>query len=119
MNHSATPPPTAAPPSAAARRSTLQRQAALSAVLILGIVGALVVIAGLGFETLSSARAYVGGEGLWSKAQKDAVYHLTRYAYTRDPLEYAAFESHLDVHRGDRQARLELLKDRHRLDPGA
>ena len=28
-------------------------------------------------NTLSSLRAYVGGEGLWSKAQKDAVFHLT------------------------------------------
>src|SRR6516164_11337570 len=27
-------------------------------------------------NTLSSLRAYVGGEGLWSKAQKDAVFHL-------------------------------------------
>jgi len=72
---------------------------------------ALVVIGGLGFETLSSARAYVGGDGLWSKAQKDAVYHLTRYAYTGDPAEYAAFEAPLDVYRGDRQARLELLKE--------
>jgi hypothetical protein len=27
-------------------------------------------------NTLSSVRAYVGGEGLWSKAQKDALYQL-------------------------------------------
>ena len=33
-------------------------------------------------NTLSSLRAYVGGEGLWSKAQKDAVYYLNRYADT-------------------------------------
>jgi len=26
---------------------------------------------------LSAVRAYVGGEGLWSKGQKQAVYHLT------------------------------------------
>jgi len=36
-------------------------------------------------EILSAARAYVGGEGLWSKAQKDAVTHLTRYARTQTP----------------------------------
>ncbi len=103
------PTPTAGFPAVIPRRSTLQRQAALSAVLVLGIVAALVVIAALGFETLSSARAYVGGEGLWAKAQKDAVYHLIRYAYTGDPVEFAAFEGQLDVYRGDRQARLELL----------
>ncbi len=32
-------------------------------------------------NTLSSLRAYVGGEGLWSKAQKDAVFHLYKYAF--------------------------------------
>jgi hypothetical protein len=36
-------------------------------------------------EVLSAARAYVAGEGLWSKAQRDAVYSLTLYAQTRDP----------------------------------
>jgi membrane-associated protease RseP (regulator of RpoE activity) len=30
-------------------------------------------------HTLSSVRAFVGAEGLWSKAQKDAVYHLQKY----------------------------------------
>jgi signal transduction histidine kinase/CheY-like chemotaxis protein len=102
-------PPASTAASVAPRRSTLQRQALLSTALVVGIVAALVVIAGLGFETLSSARAYVGGEGLWAKAQKDAVYRLTRYAYTQDPAEYTAFERHLEVYRGDRQARLELL----------
>ncbi len=84
----------------------------MSALLALGIVTALVMVAGLGFDTLSSARAYVGGEGLWSKAQKDAVYHLTRYVYGGDPAEFGAFEGNLTVYRGDRQARLELLSPR-------
>ena len=33
-------------------------------------------------HTLSSLRAFVGAEGLWSKAQKDAVYHLIKYDQT-------------------------------------
>jgi PAS domain S-box-containing protein len=68
----------------------------------------MLLIAYLGFDTLSSARAYVGGEGLWSKAQKDAVYHLTRFAINRDPGEYQAFQTRLAVPLGDRVARLEL-----------
>jgi hypothetical protein len=40
-------------------------------------------------NTLSSVRAYVGGEGLWSKAQKDALYQLLKYARTHDELDYA------------------------------
>lgn len=96
-------PAPASPPS-------FQRQALLSMVLLAGIVASLVLIAAVGFETLSSARAYVGGEGLWSKAQKDAVHYLVRYAQSRDPAEYAAFEGHLSVPLGDHVARLELDK---------
>jgi PAS domain S-box-containing protein len=77
-------------------------------VLLAGIVASLVIIAAVGFDTLSSARAYVGGEALWSKAQKDAVYYLVRYAQSRDSVEYAAFEGHLSVPLGDHVARVEL-----------
>jgi PAS domain S-box-containing protein len=96
---------TGAPPS---RLSAIERQAILSATLVLGSVLALLLVAFLGFDALSSARAYVGGEGQWSKAQKDAVYHLTRYAASRDPNEYDAYRARLQVPLGDRTARLEL-----------
>jgi len=33
-------------------------------------------------NTLSAVRAYVAGEGLWSKAEKDAAYHLEAYGRT-------------------------------------
>jgi diguanylate cyclase (GGDEF)-like protein/PAS domain S-box-containing protein len=56
-------------------------------------------------EILSAARAYVGGEGLWSKAQKDAVTHLTRYARTRDADDYRRFRDALAIPLGDRTAR--------------
>jgi hypothetical protein len=39
-------------------------------------------------NTLSSVRAYVGGEGLWSKAQKDAMFHLYKYGVSRDNEDY-------------------------------
>jgi len=60
-------------------------------------------------HTLSSARALVGAEGLWSKAQKDAVYNLTKYGYTRDEGDYHRYLNFLGVPMGDRRARLELL----------
>ena len=50
----------------------------------------------------------MGGEGFWSKAQKDAVYHLMRYARNSDPAEYASFRKCLTVPLGDREARLQL-----------
>jgi diguanylate cyclase (GGDEF)-like protein/PAS domain S-box-containing protein len=62
-------------------------------------------------EILSAARAYVGGEGLWSKAQKDAVSHLARYARTRDADEYRRFREALAIPLGDRRARLAMQKE--------
>jgi signal transduction histidine kinase len=61
-------------------------------------------------DTLSAARAFVGGEGLWSKAQKDAVISLQSYGATRDEKDYNAFLENLKLPDGDHQARLELLR---------
>jgi hypothetical protein len=46
-------------------------------------------------ETLSAARAYVGGEGLWSKAQKEAVLSLVRYAASHAKEDYQRFQQAL------------------------
>lgn len=61
-------------------------------------------------HTLSSVRAYVGGEGLWSKAQKDALYQLLKYARTHDEADYIKFESFMKVNMGDHKARIELSR---------
>lgn len=64
----------------------------------------------VGMVTLSAMRAYVGGEGHWSKAQKQAVHHLIRYGLLRHPEDYTRFREFLSVPEGDRQAREELEK---------
>src|SRR5579872_2883594 len=61
-------------------------------------------------NTLSSVRAYVGGEGLWSKAQKDGLYQLLKYARTRDEGDYEKFKGFMKVNQGDHKARIELSK---------
>lgn len=61
-------------------------------------------------NTLSSTRAYVGGEGLWSKAEKDAVYSLRKYSSTHNEEDYKAFLQFIRVPMGDRKARLEMEK---------
>jgi signal transduction histidine kinase len=61
-------------------------------------------------STLSSVRAFVGGEGLWSKAQKDAVYHLRKYYRTNSEEEYRQFQEFMKVPLGDHKTRLELMK---------
>jgi len=61
-------------------------------------------------HTLSAVRAYVGGEGLWSKAQKDAVTSLQRYAQSHQEADYNAYREFMNVPLGDHKARIELLK---------
>jgi two-component system, sensor histidine kinase len=61
-------------------------------------------------DTLSAVRAFVGGEGLWSKAQKNAVHNLEKYAITREEVFYLQYLEELKVPLGDRRARLEMEK---------
>lgn len=82
----------------------------LIAWLFLALVGATLGFAYYSMGVLSAARAFVGGEGLWSKAERDAIYALSRYANTRDDRDYQAYASALDIILGDRQFRLELEK---------
>ena len=68
------------------------------------------VTLGFAIRTLSSVRAFVGGEGLWSKAQKDAIYQLERYGHTHDEAAYIKYKELISVQEGDTKARLELQK---------
>jgi diguanylate cyclase (GGDEF)-like protein len=72
------------------------------------IVLCLLLIANFSFGLLSSMRAYVGGESLWSKAQKDAVFHLQKYAISRAPEELRQFRTEIAVPLGDHEARIEM-----------
>ncbi len=59
-------------------------------------------------STLSSVRGFVTGESLWSKAQKDAVISLHKYARTKDPMLYKTFRENLEIPLGDSKARRAL-----------
>jgi diguanylate cyclase (GGDEF)-like protein/PAS domain S-box-containing protein len=74
----------------------------------LAIVVLLIALGSVSMNLLSATRAYVGGEGLWSKAQKDSVYYLNRYAATRSETDYERFLEAIKVPLGDRKAREEL-----------
>lgn len=76
--------------------------------LFVVIEGLLVGLTYFGMETLSAARAYVAGEAIWSKSQKEAVYRLRKYCFTRDRWDYEGFLDAIAVPLGDRQARREL-----------
>jgi PAS domain S-box-containing protein len=77
--------------------------------LVLTAIGLLAIIyVSLQIET--GVRAFVGGEGLYSKGQKDAVFHLIRYARTHDEAEYQAHLDAIAIPLGDKIARIELEK---------
>jgi two-component system, sensor histidine kinase len=61
-------------------------------------------------DVLSSARAYVGGESLWSKSQKDGVRFLLRYAGSRNERDWHGYRVAISIPLGDRVAREELEK---------
>ncbi|MES2285842.1 MAG: ATP-binding protein [Bacteroidota bacterium] len=61
-------------------------------------------------NTLSSVRAFVGGEGLWSKAEKDAVYYLQKYSRTFNEKDYEKFQEFMKVPLGDHKTLMELNK---------
>lgn len=70
----------------------------------------LVLLAVASMEILSAGRAYVGGESLWSKAQKQSISWLVRYARTRSEGDYRKSQQALAIILGDRKARIELEK---------
>ena len=79
--------------------------------LVWPLVGAVLILLGLSYESMSimsSTRAYVNGESLWSKGHKDAVFHLIQYSRTSAPTDYELFQEAIKVPLGDRVARLNL-----------
>ena len=72
-----------------------------------------IVLVWLATETMSilvAVRSYSEGESLWSKGQKQAVFHLLRYAETRADNDYLKYRTAIAVPLGDRKAREELNK---------
>lgn len=65
-------------------------------------------LAGMSLSVMSSVRAYVGGESLWSKGQKDAIHYLHLYGETGDENAFARFQQAVAVPLGDRDARRAL-----------
>jgi PAS domain S-box-containing protein len=82
----------------------------IAILVIFIIISGLFFIGKSGFSVLSGLRAYVGGEGLWAKGQKEATYQLIQYVFTGEGNRYQSFVESLKVPLGDKAARLELEK---------
>ncbi|MES2684172.1 MAG: ATP-binding protein [Pseudomonadota bacterium] len=102
---------TAAGSSWLGRTSITTKLVAIVAVFVI-IISAVMGLFTLAYTVTAGVRAYVGGEGLWSKGQKDAVYYLSRYIHSADEADYRAYEAAIALPLGDRKARLEMEKPR-------
>lgn len=70
----------------------------------------MLLLAALSIWLLSAVRAYVAGEGIWSKAQKTAVIELLQYVDDGDPAHLEKFRSSIAITLGDKLARDALDK---------
>ena len=68
-------------------------------------------IAGFSLEVMSSVRAYVAGEAMWSRSQKNAVYFLNLYMRSGEAGQFAQYRASLAVPIGDEFARWALERD--------
>ena len=84
---------------------------------VLAVFGCIVavqfLVGVLSIDIMSAVRAYVAGESLYSKGQKDAQLHLVNYADSHSEKDYRRFTTALAYPIGDRNAR-EALQ---RVDP--
>jgi len=78
------------------------------ALLFIFIFFLLAIIGVARLHLLSSVRAFVGAESLYSKSQKDAVFHLEQYASSGDENDFQEYQRAISVPLGDRTARLAL-----------
>lgn len=97
----------------AARRSWMQRTSVSTKLTAVTLVFAAIIAASIGVLELSlkisnGVRAYVMGEGLWSRAQKDAAAALDHYGRSRRDDDFQVFQRALGVNFGDRVARTQL-----------
>lgn len=109
-------------PETAVRSSWLGRTRIGSKLVAIVAVFVIVICAVTGLFVMAynisvGVRAYVGGEGMWSKGQKDAVYSLSRYLGTGDERDYRDYQAAIALPLGDRAARLEMEKPRFEQGP--
>jgi diguanylate cyclase (GGDEF)-like protein/PAS domain S-box-containing protein len=73
--------------------------------LFAGIVICMLGLTVYSAQLLSAGRALVALESSWARAQKDAVFHLTRYASRGAEQDYRAYERSIATIEGARSAR--------------
>lgn len=88
--------------------TSIQRQVRVIVWLLLTVSIVIFVLGYFQAQTMSAVRAYVRGEGLWTKAQKNAVIHLYNYLQYPDEKTFLDFRYTLQTNLQDQRARLAL-----------
>ena len=115
-----TPPASSARASHSLDRPWVERHwRALLLGLFPAIISALLGVVYQGMTLSNDIRAYVGGESLWSKGQKESVQYLYRFTMTHDEADYRQYMDALVVSLADRQARLNLQLPHPNVDAAA
>ncbi len=76
----------------------------------IAVVAFQVLLGSLSLYALSAVRAYVVGESLWSKGQKDAIYYLSLYADTHDERIFQSYQRAIAIPLGGYQLRKAMEK---------
>jgi signal transduction histidine kinase len=92
-------------------RSFLKRKGIRLILLIILSSATLAVINYYSIKINSSVRAYIFGESLYSKGQKDASHYLVSYILFEEEENWHLFNKELNVPIGDSLARVGLLND--------
>ncbi len=99
-----------AAPAKTLRRRRLPRPGKAAPVLVVfgSIVLFQLLVGVASIDVMAAVRAYVAGESLYSKGQKDAQLHLINYSESHSEQDYARFKQGLEFPIGDRIARTAL-----------
>ncbi len=98
-----------------AARDFMKGKRTLGAPRLLGLIWPFVAVVlfqallgGISLYAMSAMRAYVGGESLWSKGQKDAIYYLSLYVDSRDEENFRKYQQAMAIPQGSHRLRLAL-----------
>ncbi len=61
-------------------------------------------------NALMGVRSYIGAEGMWAKAQKDATRSLEHYAISQNEEDFTSYLRCIEITLGDNRSRVELQK---------
>src|ERR1700687_5714154 len=78
---------------------------------VLVSLSVMLVAAVLSIELLSTIRAWVGGEGLYSKGHKNATYYLAQYSVSHSEVDFQQYLTAIAFPLGDQKARLALQRN--------